>query len=446
MVKLKRLHIKNLQSVKDCTIEFNRTGVYHLAGKHNIGKSAIVKAINALFRNVSRFQYKYYLRDNEKTFSITGEFWDGSVITLSRGENDYYEWKLPESEGNMPRTDGKVPDEIKSYLNLYIDEEKTNECLNIRTPRSVLLFVDTTQGDNYFLFQKALRTEEFILATRLANRKKNQITNNIKQVNEYKEQQEMAHANAVSLYHEQQSKFNEISKLHKSIEQDVKSYQEMETFVEVAKDIQELATLLKDNNINDSVINDIKELDEQIKLLNNLTSYIETLDQVQKLEEEYESLKNVVDVYDELKQEHTQLNKLLTFIDIEKQVNKDAEELSNLEEVINLFDETHKSIQVLNNSNKYMELDNMINNLDNEYKHLDSVVTLFNDIEINKLNKLTETVQVAKEMSISRKQLKQAEEEHIQADTEMLEFMKEFNFCPIVAMTIDKKCPFGEVV
>ena len=53
MVKLKNITIINFQSIKNVTIHFNENGAYHIKGKHNIGKSVIVKAINTLFNNAS---------------------------------------------------------------------------------------------------------------------------------------------------------------------------------------------------------------------------------------------------------------------------------------------------------------------------------------------------------------------------------------------------------
>ena len=89
--------------------------------------------------------------------SITKE--DADFVKLSRGSQDYYEWRIDGVYGREDKTNGKVPLTLQTYFGLYYEAEKTKRYLNITTSTDQLLFVETTGGDNYFLLQKVLSEE-----------------------------------------------------------------------------------------------------------------------------------------------------------------------------------------------------------------------------------------------------------------------------------------------
>lgn len=164
---LRRVHIENVQSIADLTLDFEESGVYRLVGDNDVGKSAILRAINALFHNVSRSAYKEYISDWADTFVVEGWFYDGGYVKLSRGAVDFYEWNLPSGGNTLLKTDGKVPKELEDYFNLYTEKDKSKLTLNFNLQGDILPFVDTTASDNFWLTQKALGTNILLNANKL---------------------------------------------------------------------------------------------------------------------------------------------------------------------------------------------------------------------------------------------------------------------------------------
>lgn len=184
-MKFRTIRIQNLLVIRDATLVFDENGVFHIVGRNNVGKSAALNAINILLNNVNQLEIKEFLRDDTATFTIEAEMYDGSTVKLSRGATDYYAWNVLGNEGRLDKTKGKVPEVLQNYFKLYTDNERTKECLNIRLPRDILTFVDTTKTETYYLVQKALRTEEYLLASQKAEAKKREITTEQKQVRTY---------------------------------------------------------------------------------------------------------------------------------------------------------------------------------------------------------------------------------------------------------------------
>ena len=87
-----KLHIKNFQSIED--IEFEVDGFTVIVGKNNIGKSAIIRAVNSALTNKSG---KSFIRKGKKQTEVTIQH-AGTTIDWKKGEKTSYkiEWK----EGN----------------------------------------------------------------------------------------------------------------------------------------------------------------------------------------------------------------------------------------------------------------------------------------------------------------------------------------------------------
>lgn len=179
---LTRLEVKNLQSIKDISINLHDTGLHWLRGDGNIGKSALLRAMTALFTNVSNMKYKEYIRYNCNYFTVKGYFGDdfADYVKLSRGSQDYYEWQIDGVYGRVDKTAGKVPPELIEYFGLYHETEKTKRYLNITAVGDPLLFASTSGGDNYYLLQKALGTENVSEALKIAQTKKKEAVATLK--------------------------------------------------------------------------------------------------------------------------------------------------------------------------------------------------------------------------------------------------------------------------
>lgn len=179
---LRKIRLQNVQSVSDLTLDFEKKGVYRLVGDNDIGKSAILRGINALFHNVSRSSYKEYISDWADTFIVEGWFYDGGYVKLSRGANDFYEWSIPSGSNTVMKTDGKVPLELQEYFNLYTEKDKSKITLNFNLQGDVLPFVDTSTSDNFWLSQKAFGTNILLNASKNLKSENNELGKGIKTV------------------------------------------------------------------------------------------------------------------------------------------------------------------------------------------------------------------------------------------------------------------------
>lgn len=189
-LRIQTLRVRNLQSMRDFTVSFDRKGVFKLDGSNNIGKSALTEAIRILAKNVPNNQYKYYLRDGCDHFIVDYVGWDGSKVTLSRGSVDFYAWELADgTRGRSDKTNGEVPPELENYFNLYHEKEKTKQVLNLRMKDDVIPFVGTTPGANNFILQKALGTEEWLLALKAVQKTKSDSTKEVKLLDAQVEQE-----------------------------------------------------------------------------------------------------------------------------------------------------------------------------------------------------------------------------------------------------------------
>ena len=309
---MKKLRIKNFLAIKDATVEFDENGVYHIKGRNNVGKSALLKAINTLFNNVSQQEIKEFLRDGQSTFLLDSEMHDGSTVKLSRGATDYYAWNVNGVEGRLDKTKGKVPDALVRYYNLYTDTERTNECLNVRLPRDVLTFVDTSKMDSYYLVQKALRTEEYVLASQKVNAKKREITSSQKQIKEFitrdTKRITQTEAQLVELKTQQALMEQEMA----TLEQEYTIFMEIQSIAQTAQQIS--------------------ECDAQIRAITNGID-IERGEQLKQEIEEFELIQEVLNMLIEAGTRKNQIIQLRTEIDNASELRQMIQDLEEIVEM-----------------------------------------------------------------------------------------------------------------
>jgi len=77
--------IKNFQSIKD--VSFRIKGFTVIVGKTNIGKSAIIRAIKGALRNSKG---SYYIREGEKTCTVTLQDPNGFFLSWEKGKGNQY--------------------------------------------------------------------------------------------------------------------------------------------------------------------------------------------------------------------------------------------------------------------------------------------------------------------------------------------------------------------
>lgn len=246
-LKFKKLYIRNFLSIKELEIEFEEDGCYHIKGDNNIGKSNFLKAMKTLVENVPSRKLSKYLRDNEDTFYLESVDFEGNVVRLSRGAEDYYSWDINGVSGRVDKTAGKVPDTVVKYFNFYVNEDpsgkkKKLETVNIRHPRARLLFVDTTDGENYLLLQKAMGTGEYLGALKVGNSRKSEMKKEITALSDRLEEESVV----LSGIKDYGGFLDDVSIYEKTADEYAEQVDLATACVELARDIEERELRLSD--------------------------------------------------------------------------------------------------------------------------------------------------------------------------------------------------------
>lgn len=393
ILKIKHLRIKNFQSIKDIEFEFDEKGVNRFSGPNNIGKSVVLKAIATIMLNVSNRYYKEFIRDEEDTFEIRLEDFEGNWVHLSRGAVDFYAWSINGEEGREDRTDGKVPVVLKKYFNLYNEEEKTKECLNIRLPDDSLLFVNTTPGDNAMMFQKALGTEDYMLGIKLVDKKGNEIKKEIKLENKYLEKET-----------------EKLTEAESDLQKTIKDVEELERY----------ETILKTHKNKYVKILDMEESTEEVMLLRKYVKENKTaleefnLNEIKDGLKELSKLETVIDLAEEVRDKGELIkdkNKTLSSIKV-KELNKNIDIYRRIVESIDVYEDVSK---IKNKLSKVVKVNVNSNDLQKD-------INL-----VSKINGVMEVVQNIKELT---NKIKQGKDDYNKLNLEIKKIEKEMGHCP----------------
>lgn len=398
-MQFKKLIIKNFLSIKDIEIEFEENRCYHIKGKNNIGKSNFLKAFKVLTTNLNSRSVSRYIFDGEESFYIEAHDFNHNVVRLSRGKEDYYSWVIDGVEGRVDGTAGKVPDTLKTFFNLYSDE-KTKEVINLRMPRAKLLFIDSTNGENYYLLQKALRIEEYLQALKLGSSRRNEVRKSIDPLDVM------------------------IDKLTKDID-------ELTDYSGVLQDIEDY-----ENAVNEleglvsevyGVLNDYDDLKERSKKLNALTSdfdvdhWTEVRDLVKLMSEAYEVWSDIERKEKFVKDTENMVSEFETALTIADTLKNSLDNVNLIDEVMDLSGEVGRKESLIK---EVEELSNVIE----EFNLIDSIELYKEGIAtLDSINRYRSQVEVYKKLELD---LKEAEEEK-----EL--FMKENKYCPMCKNPFD---------
>lgn len=390
---LRRIHIENVQSIADLTLDFEESGVYRLVGDNDVGKSAILRAINALFHNVSRSSYKEYISDWADTFVVEGWFYDGGYVKLSRGANDFYEWSIPSSGNIVMKTDGKVPPELEEYFNLYTEKDKSKLTLNFNLQGDVLPFVDTSASDNFWLTQKALGTNVLLNASKML-KKENQ--DNQKLVKNTIENIDYEVSISEKIANEIENDSSVLDLLSDGINVINEEYEELEILYDALNKEQSFKTL-KENYENIPILSE-QELSELYAQANDLNTIIKYRDYFVKVNNAKNSLRIIDDMLTKLNIE-----------DLQKEINdfKFLKEVLEKEKYIDIMKDKLNSL-----TSKIISDDEIIN-CGNEIKLIESLKEYKNKLIKNNDLKLNLKTVDSKILGIDDEILKLKEEEKI---------------------------------
>lgn len=162
---LVELRVSNYQAIREGVITFDETGIVRNVGDNQAGKSAVIRALNALFFYANPRNHKRDISFGADSFRVEADFDDGVTIALEKRKDGkaFYEMfrhkklvfttlhKDLTDKGKGIKTEGLkgVPEEIAQYLNFIITP--SGNSLNLGFSHEPQPFVTTKGDENYQL-------------------------------------------------------------------------------------------------------------------------------------------------------------------------------------------------------------------------------------------------------------------------------------------------------
>lgn len=290
---LTRVEIENFQSIEYLTMPLHNTGVHWINGKPNVGKSAILKAVQALFTNVSNNRYKEMIRDGEDFFRVKGYFGEDDWVELIRGEGDAYTWVIDGQAGYSAKTQGKVPYEVKSFYDLYWTGDKVKRYLNFTLVGDQLFFVETSANDNTIILEKALGTDRLSRVGQYAESEKRDVRADLRTYRTFQEESTNKLERLTEAVNDGEEVLGLLDRLEATIDQEVGAYDKVSDLLEKMDNLTQIAQVVK--TVEESLSRvDTDVLHNEIKVFELVEELYEKEAKLQELEEEAEQLKPTV--------------------------------------------------------------------------------------------------------------------------------------------------------
>lgn len=400
---LVRLEIENFQSIDYVEIPFNQTGVHWISGMPNVGKSAILKAIQALYKNISNFQYKEMIRDGEDFFRVKGYFGENDWVELIRGEGDRYSWAIDGNAGVMERTQGKVPFEVKEFYHLYWTGDKIRRYLNFTLVGDPLFFVETSQGDNTLILERALGTDRLTQVGKYSDSQKREVRSELRTLRKFHEESSETLEELTIEVNEERSKVELLDRLKEAIDQEVNVYNKIKKLQENTEKVLRIAEVVA------QVQSDLDEVD-----VDYLDKEIKEYDKIKLLQDKEVRLLELKELEKEL--EHDITDEDLAELDVLVREHHEASrlvgKLKGLEDSYSKLKEEEKALEHGISDEELVELSK-------EVEEYDKLV-----YERNRLEKLSKDYeQMQEDLVIEQEryeELKQKQED----------FLSQFEVCP----------------
>lgn len=166
MSKMTAIEIKDFMSIGYARLTFDESGILCLCGYNDSGKSAITRLLEIMLYNSYSTEQVRYIRDDCPYWGCSLEFDDGVEINRYKYQDGKSVWEM-KKDGDMVYTNtlgtaiasiGDIPDVIVQYLSV-IQDEITQEKLNVRRNTDKLFLVETTGGDNYKILSSVLQSD-----------------------------------------------------------------------------------------------------------------------------------------------------------------------------------------------------------------------------------------------------------------------------------------------
>ncbi|GHU93229.1 hypothetical protein FACS1894208_02330 [Clostridia bacterium] len=155
--KIKKVRAVNFRSIGSVEIDFSDCPIVALTGTNESGKSSFIRAFGAVAGNLWRAKQNQYIRTGQSGFAVVLELEDGTKVQRKKTSDvNGYTLVLPDgTRRDATKIATDVPDYIDAVMGLFRDPE-TGESLQVRTYDDPLLFVGTTDGQNYKSLHNAI--------------------------------------------------------------------------------------------------------------------------------------------------------------------------------------------------------------------------------------------------------------------------------------------------
>lgn len=182
MSYLKKIEIVNFMRIGHALLEFDDTNIINLVGYNDSGKSAITRAVEVVLYDSYSNDQVNFIKDGEDYFKVTLSFDDGVVISKEKHITGKSVWEMYVN-GELVFTNNvngnivavyQVPEVIAKYLKV-VEDENTNEKLNVRRRSDKLFLIETSGGDNYKILNTVLQVDVLSDAFKRMNEDKNKL-------------------------------------------------------------------------------------------------------------------------------------------------------------------------------------------------------------------------------------------------------------------------------
>lgn len=185
--KIVSLKIENFMSIKEAFIEFDDSNVISLCGYNDSGKSAITRLMEVMLYNSYTTDQVRFITDEEEYWLGELTFDDGVVYTRTKYSDGKSLWELKKNgkllfsnrlQNGTLAAMSDIPDVIRQYLGV-IEDELTEEKLNVRRNTDKLFLINTSGGDNYKILNTVLRSDVLASASKRLNDDKNKLNSEV---------------------------------------------------------------------------------------------------------------------------------------------------------------------------------------------------------------------------------------------------------------------------
>lgn len=385
-----KISVKNFQSIKD--ISFSIDGFTTLIGRNFIGKSAVLRAINAALTNQ---QGTDFIRWGEKFCEVTIETKDLSILWHKEKGNNFYDInnKKYNKIGSQP-----PPKELlnQGYGLIDISGEKIN--LLYAQQFFPLFLVDRNDSKSADFLISIYGLDRLYKAVDLCEKDRKK-SNNILKIRKGDKEIIENELKRFEGFDDIQDKFKNISKQKKSIESEENKIDYLNT--------------IKDKIISKTLI--LKRLKPLIELKipvnSELKSQIEDKEKLSKYLEEIKQLKNNVQNLSSI-----------------KKINIPADTIKNYEK------ELKKLLELKKKFSEYEILKSEINKL----KNIVDIKIPQNTYDYTKIDKLKNLYQKLSAQSAELKKLKEDLNNTDQQITEVSKQLEKYNRCPVCKSELKK--------